>query len=455
MSLEQKLNPEGHLAQWNPLQADVYTDYLIALSESNQITAQRDIFSTEGNLLVKSSSVLSKTCLEQLKGKPLLHPLYESIHLDEMITAERLLDHLLNAIRSSEFFQSLEERKYPLACLEPVCAVLSAYPLIQQFLTVMAAQLNDLFDRTLAAGLWSLYIAQEMRLAPEDTYAVFWAAITRDLGMMHIDPEIVNRSHDLMPEEWIHLHSHVDISTTILLNIPGVPSAVITAVAEHHERCDGTGYPMAKVESELSLLGQIVALADAIVGIYFNHFKSTGRRWREVIPVLELNRTAYLYRSCEIVATMITRSELPLDNVAVGNEVPEFAERMLQHNIYLQSWFSHLRECLTAVGFTHGDRKLHALQNVVLHIATTFRGSMLFKEDLRKSLEMMSNEQSPNISKLVTDAALIQQEMEFHLQRLSRMLQMYLASGECKSEAIAKQLEAGLTKISGYLTHQQ
>src|SRR5690606_38099278 len=115
-------------------------------------------------------------------------PLYESIHLDEMITAERLLDHLLNAIRSSEFFQSLEERKYPLACLEPVCAVLSAYPLIQQFLTAMAAQLNDLFDRTLAAGLWSLYIAQEMRLAPEDTYAVFWAAITRDLGMMHIDP---------------------------------------------------------------------------------------------------------------------------------------------------------------------------------------------------------------------------------------------------------------------------
>lgn len=455
MSFEQKLNPEGHLAQWNPLQADVYIDYLIALSESNRIIAQREILSSTGELLFASSSTLNQTSLEQLKGTSLQHPLYESIQLEQMITAEKLLDHLLTAIRSSEFFQSLEERKYPLQCLEPVCSVLSGYPLIQQFLTVMEAQVNDLFDRTLAGALWSLYIAQEIRLTQEDVNNVFWAAITRDIGMMHIAPDVVNRTHDLSPEEWIHLHSHVNISTNILANIPGISSAVIIAVAEHHERCDGTGYPMAKVESELSLLGQIVALADAIVGIYFNHFKLSRRRWREVIPVLELNRAAYLHRSCEIVATMITRSELPLDNVAVGNEVPEFAERMLQHNIQLQNWFSHLRECLTAVGFTHGDRKLHALQNVVLHIATTFKGSMLFNDDLRESLEMMSSEQSSSIKKVVADAALIQQEMEFHLQRLSRMLQMYLKAGECKNQAIKKQLEAGLTRIAGYLTHQR
>jgi hypothetical protein len=131
--------------------------------------------------------------------------------------------------------------------------------------------------------------------------------------------------------------------------------------------------------------------------------------------------------------------------------VPEFAERMLQQNLHLQNWFTQLRECLTSVGYTHGDRKLHALQNVVLHIATTFKGSLLFKEDLRESLESMASEEADSISKVVADASLVQQEMAFHLQRLSRMMQMYISSGEGKDPKITQRLQDGFTKISGYI----
>ncbi|WP_152625384.1 hypothetical protein [Cellvibrio sp. OA-2007] len=164
-----------------------------------------------------------------------------------------------------------------------------------------------------------------------------------------------------------------------------------------------------------------------------------------------MNRAAYLYRSCEIVAAMILRSELPLPNVVSGSGVPEFAERMLQQNLHLQNWFMHLRDCLTSVGYTHGDRKLHSLQNVVLHIATTFKGSLLFKEDLRESLESMASEEAHSISQVVADASLMQQEMAFHLQRLSRMMQMYVMSGESKDPKIARRLKDGLGEISGFI----
>lgn len=452
MSRDQQSFVPGEISSvWNPLQVSVYADYLALLSANNPVIVIEDILAFDGELLLAQSTLLDQKNISRLKNKTLARPLANSINIEQLISADDLLQHLLDTIRSTEYFQSLAERKHPLSSLEPVCAMLLNLPLVQQFMTVMAAQMNDLYHRTLCVSLWSLYIAQEMRLPAHDSGEIFWAAITHDVGMLHLDPQILNKTEELTADDWQHVQSHVDISTKILLDIPGLSPAIITAVSEHHERCDGTGYPLAKVESELSIPGQILAVADAIVGIYFNRFKPQGRRWREVIPVLEMNRAAYLYRSCDIVTTMILRSELPLPNLVSGSGVPEFAERMLQQNLYLQHWFTQLRDCLTSVGYTHGDRKLHALQNIVLHIATTFKGSMLFKEDLRESLESMAGEDGYSISKIVADASLMQQEMAFHLQRLSRMMQMYVAAGESKDPKIALRLQEGLTKISGFI----
>ena len=448
---QQSFVSSEYVSVWNPLQVGAYADYLALLSADNPVVVVEDIFELDGELLLAQSALLNQKNIARLKHKTLARPLANSIRIEKTIAAGDLLQHLLDTIRSTEYFQSLAERKHPLSSLEPVCAMLSDLPLVQQFLTVMAAQMNDLYQRTLCVSLWALYIAQEMRLPVHDAGEIFLAALTHDVGMLHLNPHILNKTDELSADEWLHVQSHVEISGKILADIPGLSPAIITAVIEHHERCDGTGYPFAKVESELSILGQILAVADALVGIYFNHFKAQGRRWREVIPVLEMNRAAYLYRSCDIVAAMILRSELPLPNLVSGSGVPEFAERMLQQNLHLQNWFAQLRDCLTSVGYTHGDRKLHALQNVVLHIATTFKGSMLFKEDLRESLESMASEEAHSISKVVADASLVQQEMAFHLQRLSRMMQMYISSGEGKDPKITKRLEEGFAKISGLI----
>jgi len=451
MSHEKSLMMGSKESVWNPLQVGVYADYLALLSRTNPVVVADDIFALDGELLLPQSTLLDQKSISLLKNKMLARPLANSIHIQQLISAEDLLQHLLDIIRSTEYFQSLAERKHPLSSLEPVCALLSSLPLVQQFLTVMAAQMNDLYQRTLSVSLWSLYIAQEMRLPAQEAREIFWAAITHDIGMLHLDPQILNKTDELTADDWLHIQSHVDISSKILSDVPGLSSVIVIAVSEHHERCDGTGYPLAKVESELSIPGQILAVADAIVGIYFHRFKAQGRRWREVIPVLEMNRAAYLYRSCDIVAAMILRSELPLANVVDGSGVPEFAERMLQQNVHLQNWFAHLRDCLTSVGYTHGDRKLHALQNVMLHVATTFKGSMLFKDDLRESLESMAGEQGVEMNKVIADASLLQQEMAFHLQRLSRMMQMYISSGEGKDPKITRRLQEGFAKISGLI----
>jgi hypothetical protein len=436
---------------WNPLLLDGCADLLGQLSSTNQVSVVEDIFSADGELLLAKSSVIDAGAIEFLKTQNLARPLFLSICIERTLSADDLLERLLDTIRSTEYFQALKERKYPLTSLEPLCATLANLLLVRQFLTLMEGQANDLFQRTLSVSLWSLYIAQEMHLSAADACDVFLAALTHDFGMLHLNPQILYKIEMLSADDWRHVQTHVDISVALLRYIPGVSAVVIDAVSEHHERCDGTGYPLAKVESEISLLGQIVAVADAIVGIYFNRFKAHGRRWREVIPVLEMNRSAYLYRSCELVSAMIFRSEMPLENVVEGDGVPEFAERILRQNLFLQYWFEQLQECLVSVGYTHGDRKLHALQTAALHIATTFKGGLLFKDELRESLESLMNQHESHMTQMVADASVLQQEMKFHLQRLSRMMQMYVVNGNAKDPKIIQRLADRLGKISGYI----
>lgn len=449
MSYDQPSMLKNAFSAWDPLRLDAYDFYLAQLCVTNPVLAAQDIYSRAGELLFSKGDLITHKALFSLGTIALTLPLSHCIHIQRLMGNGDFLQHLVNTIRDTEFFQSLEERKYPLDSLRSVSEMLEQFPLVQQRLTVMEAQMNNLFQRTLSVGLWSIFIAQEMRLPLEETQLVFWAAITHDFGMMHISPGILAKE-ELTGEEWQALQGHVDISCQILRDVPEFSADLIITVSEHHERCDGTGYPLGKVESEISLHGQILALADSIVGIYYNRFKPHGRRWREVIPVLELNRAAYLYRGCEIVSTMIFRSEIPLDNVVEGSEIPEFAERMLQQNIYLQKWFGELSSVLTGLGYTHGDRKLHSLQNVVLHIATTFKGSLLFKEDLRESLQSIASQQGISINKVVEDALLRQQEMNFHLHRLTHMLQVYLNSGDCKNAKIAEKLGSGLKKLAAF-----
>ncbi|WP_449524308.1 hypothetical protein, partial [Cellvibrio sp.] len=162
---------------WSPLQVGAYADYLALLSATNPVVVVEDILACDGELLLAQASLLDQKSIARLKNKMLARPLANSIQIEKPIAAGDLLQHLLDTIRSTEYFQSLAERKHPLSSLEPVCALLSDLPLVQQFLTVMAAQMNDLYHRTLCVSLWSLYIAQEMRLPAHDSGEIFLAAL--------------------------------------------------------------------------------------------------------------------------------------------------------------------------------------------------------------------------------------------------------------------------------------
>jgi HD-GYP domain-containing protein (c-di-GMP phosphodiesterase class II) len=88
-----------------------------------------------------------------------------------------------------------------------------------------------------------------------------------DVGKLKIPSEVLAKRERLTPEELVLVRSHVTHSVAILDATPGISPEVVRAVAMHHERYDGSGYPKGLRGDELGLIASIAGLVDTFVGL--------------------------------------------------------------------------------------------------------------------------------------------------------------------------------------------
>ncbi|MFC3031578.1 two-component system response regulator [Pseudoalteromonas fenneropenaei] len=89
------------------------------------------------------------------------------------------------------------------------------------------------------------------------------AAPMHDVGKIGIPDAILLKPAKLTEEEFLVMQSHTTIGAEVLANSrsPLIQLAYQLAM-EHHEKWDGSGYPLGLKNTEISLEGRIVAIAD-------------------------------------------------------------------------------------------------------------------------------------------------------------------------------------------------
>src|SRR5690606_25676370 len=91
------------------------------------------------------------------------------------------------------------------------------------------------------------------------------AALLMDLGMWHLD-ETTHFEFYLTGEAPAEKFGrHVEVSLALAHTSPGLPSYVKAIVAQHHERCDGSGYPKALTSESIHPLARVMAVVDSYV----------------------------------------------------------------------------------------------------------------------------------------------------------------------------------------------
>jgi putative nucleotidyltransferase with HDIG domain len=142
------------------------------------------------------------------------------------------------------------------------------------------AELEVAYDRTLTALMSALdardreteghstrvsqltcLLGEEMGLTGQQLKALERGALLHDIGKIGISDTILHKPGKLTSEEWKIMRIHPDIGARIVEGIPFLQDT-LPVIRYHHERWDGSGYPVGLRGDEIPIQARIFAVAD-------------------------------------------------------------------------------------------------------------------------------------------------------------------------------------------------
>lgn len=123
-------------------------------------------------------------------------------------------------------------------------------------------QVNDsTYAHSLNVAIISRIIGKWLHFSNEEVDTLTLAGLLHDIGKTKIPDEVLNKDGKLTDEEFQMIRNHPKYGYDILKSQP-LNSHIKKAALMHHERCDGSGYPMGLTMEEIDDYALIIAIAD-------------------------------------------------------------------------------------------------------------------------------------------------------------------------------------------------
>lgn len=95
-----------------------------------------------------------------------------------------------------------------------------------------------------------------------DLHTLMECGIYHDIGKLMIPKNIIEKPSALTPEEFNLMKTHTLRGYNILRTKEGIEKKIQLAAIMHHERCDGSGYPLGIKADQIDEFAKILAIAD-------------------------------------------------------------------------------------------------------------------------------------------------------------------------------------------------
>ena len=123
---------------------------------------------------------------------------------------------------------------------------------------------------------FSLRLGREYGLTSAEMKALEFGSLLHDIGKIGVPDAILRKPAKLTDEEWVKMREHPTHGQQILRGIKFLEGAA-KVVAQHHEKWDGSGYPLGLKTEEIDICARIFSVADAFDAITSDRVYRQGR----------------------------------------------------------------------------------------------------------------------------------------------------------------------------------
>lgn len=129
-------------------------------------------------------------------------------------------------------------------------------------LSQLKASDNYTFDHSLRVSILATMIGKWMGYTEEQLSELAQAALLFDIGKLKIPDFVLNKPNKTRAEEFDIVKKHAQFGYSILLKTKGVTNNIKYSALQHHERLDGSGYPLRLKSGQIHEFAKIIMVCD-------------------------------------------------------------------------------------------------------------------------------------------------------------------------------------------------
>lgn len=221
---------------------------------------------------------------------------------EQLLVLPLLHDHALVGVVTLSYDQEVAswsaERERARRLCDRVALALANVHLVHRLESLSTATLTAFARAIDANSAWTaghservtrvaLVVGRRLGLTIDELETLHRGGLLHDIGKIGVPPGILDKPGALTDEEWKLMKLHPTLGAQILSPL-SVFADAIPIVLHHHERYDGTGYPMQLAGDAIPRLARVLAVADTFDALV------SRRPYREGVPIEET--MAYIRR---------------------------------------------------------------------------------------------------------------------------------------------------------------
>lgn len=247
------------------------------------------------------------------------------LNIDEIYNQSiRVMRSIVEDIRFGRnlYFKTVE------TCADQICRNLEDETEILTLLSRTRDKNPYMYSHPVNVALLAYVIGKWMGLDFAKLENLVCAGLLHDIGKAKIKDSLLNKEGPLTPDDLERLKTHPVLGYKLVNSAAMFNAQVLQGILFHHERMDGTGYPMGLVGERINIYSRILAIADCYDAIISTKPYREGRSplmALEEIKLTGINRHQLDPYICEFFISNMIKffigREIRLSNEQVGNIV--------------------------------------------------------------------------------------------------------------------------------------
>ncbi|MEO8081852.1 MAG: HD domain-containing phosphohydrolase [Caldimonas sp.] len=262
------MNESDAVAAPETAESPAFLQAVAELGQKRPVVTSQAIYNAQGVKLIEGGIAVDQGLYDRLVSHRLSQPLDECVDAEPSINGAVLRAAAEAALDRWPFFAQMAPAG---RMRETLLAAVGGMPLpkpIALHLMLARDTRPALFDHSILMALLVGHLVREGGATQHEVGVAASAGLLHDMGMLHIDPDLLDSDDRLSGDQLKPVYVHPLTSSMLIGRFADYPKEVVRAIVEHHERLDGSGYPRGLVGDAISPLGRAVSLAEVVTAMF-------------------------------------------------------------------------------------------------------------------------------------------------------------------------------------------